>query len=286
MSFPFRGCFCPVLLSVCLHITGSQVNPQFTCVRRSVGVLFHPLEENKKLNFKVTLPQIVNSFSLCVCIYICIWNILIILLNFLFHGAISVASSRHCWRPLILTQDKWSTIRGCHPAQGGQIPQSFTLTPESPLHGLLLVPVSHSSKTGPSCELLCLKAVPLCFSFACYFNKRLAILTSGFYFPDRGRFEKPCSVWPHEGLQGWAGNLVTTSRWGWGTFPGCRKEPNDSVILSQHLSWELRISVGINHFGSLLTNIASHLGLIFGVQASLSSLLLSPKNNNKYNKYP
>ncbi|KAI1232790.1 Sodium- and chloride-dependent glycine transporter 2, partial [Lamprotornis superbus] len=70
-------------------------------------------------------------------------------------------------------------------SQGGQIPQYFTLTPESLLHGLFLVPVSHSSNTGLSCELLCLKAVPPCFSFACYFNKRHAILTSGFYFPGR-----------------------------------------------------------------------------------------------------
>lgn len=52
--------------------------------------------------------------------------------------------------------------------------------------------------------------------------------------------------------------------------------------LSQHLSWELHISVGINDFVSLLTNIPLHLGLIFGVQASLSLLLLSLKNNNKY----
>lgn len=158
----------------------------------------HPVEENTKLNLKVTLPQIVNSFSLCVCIYICIWNILIILLNFFFHGAISVASSRHCWRPLILALYKWSVHRGCYPGQEGQIPQYFTLTLESPLHRLLLVPVSHSSKTGLFCELLCLKAVPPHFSFACYFNQRHAILTSGFCFPDRGRFEKPCSVWPHE----------------------------------------------------------------------------------------
>lgn len=48
--------------------------------------------------------------------------------------------------------------------------------------------------------------------------------------------------------------------------------------LSQRLSLELCISVGINsHFVSLLTNIASHLGLIFGVQASLSTLILSLK---------
>lgn len=59
------------------------------------------------------------------CIYICILNILIILLNFLFHGAISVASSRHCWRPLILTRDKRSAIGGCHRVKPRQILQRF-----------------------------------------------------------------------------------------------------------------------------------------------------------------
>lgn len=47
-SFLPGDCFYPVLLSVCLHLTGSQVNPQFMCVRRAVGVLFHPIEGNKK----------------------------------------------------------------------------------------------------------------------------------------------------------------------------------------------------------------------------------------------
>lgn len=143
---------------------------------------FHPVEGNKKLNLKVTLPQVVNSFSPCVCIYICIWNILIILLNFLFHGAISVASPRHCWKSLILTQNKWSTYQGLSSRAGRAVPQYFTLTPESLLHGLLLVPVSHGSRTGPSCGLLCLKAVPLASALPAILMKDLLFLLLAFIF--------------------------------------------------------------------------------------------------------
>lgn len=128
------------------------------------------------------------------CIYICILNILIILLNFLFHGAISVASSRHCWRPLILMQDKRSTIRGCHRAKRGQILHHFVLAPARPLRHLCQFSSRSVARPGPFCELLCLKAVPPGSSFACYFNQGVAILTSGFYFPGRGRFEKPRAV--------------------------------------------------------------------------------------------